>query len=84
MSLLLTLGSFFCLEAGQVQGLQAYRVWLNRHIMIKLSNIKDKVSILKAAREKDYNLQGNSHKAISRILNRNDTVQKSRMIYSEH
>ena len=38
-----------------------------RHIIIKLSKIKDKERILKAAREEDRYLQRSSHKTINRI-----------------
>ena len=38
-----------------------------RHIIIKLSKIKDKERILKAAREEDSYLQRSSHKTINRI-----------------
>ena len=36
-----------------------------RHILIKLSKIKYKENILKAAREKNINIQGNPHKVNS-------------------
>ena len=50
-----------------------------RHIIIKVSKIKDKVSILKAATEKKlvtYHLQGNLHKATTRYRSRNLAGQK--------
>ena len=46
-----------------------------RHIIIKLTKIKDKEKILKAAREKS-NIQGNPNKVIGRFFNRNSAVQK--------
>ena len=36
-----------------------------RHIIIKMANVKYKERILKASREKQSYIQGNSHKAIS-------------------
>ena len=48
-----------------------------RHILIKLTKIKDKEKILKAAREKkQINIQGNPNKVISRFFNRNSAGQK--------
>ena len=46
-----------------------------RHIIIKLTKIKDKEKILKAAREKS-NIQGNPNKVIGRFFGRNSAVQK--------
>ena len=48
-----------------------------RHIIIKLSKIKDKERILKAAREGSY-LQTSSHKTISWCLKRNLAGKKGR------
>ena len=48
-----------------------------RHIVIKVTKIRDKDKILKATREtKTNNIQGKSHKVISQFLNRNSTSQK--------
>ena len=41
------------------------RINTPRHILIKLSKIKYKEKILKAAREKNNNIQGNPHKVNS-------------------
>ena len=46
-----------------------------RHILIKLTKIKDKEKILKAAREKKQ-IQGNPNKVIGRSFNRNSAGQK--------
>ena len=43
-----------------------------RHIGIKMPKVKDKESLLKAAREKKLSyLQGSSHKTVSRFFKRN-------------
>ena len=48
-----------------------------RHIVIKLTKIKDRDKILKATKEKmTHNIQRNSHQAISWFINRNSTSQK--------
>ena len=48
----------------------------SRHILIKLTKIKDKEKILKAARKKTSNIQGNPNKVISRFFSRNSAGQK--------
>ena len=48
-------------------------------MLIKLTKIKDKEKILKAAREKKqitYNIQGNPGKVIGRFFSRNSVGQK--------
>ena len=47
-----------------------------RHILIKLTKIKHKEQILKAAREKQQITQGDSHKDNSLPFNRNSSGQK--------
>lgn len=48
-----------------------------RHIIIKLSKVKDKKGILKAARERQlFIYKENPHKSISRFLKRNFAVQR--------
>ena len=48
-----------------------------RHILIKLTKIKDKEKILKAVREKERNnIQGNPNDVIGRLLSRNSAGQK--------
>ena len=48
-----------------------------RHILIKLTKIKDKEKISKAARKKKTNnTQGNLNKVISRFFSRNSACQK--------
>ena len=48
-----------------------------RHILIKLTKIKDKEKILKAARDKaGSNIQGNPNKVIGRFFSRNSAGQK--------
>jgi len=48
-----------------------------RHILIKLTKIKDKEKILKAAREKkQVTYKGTSNKVISRFFSRNSAGQK--------
>ena len=48
-----------------------------RHILIKLTKIKDKEKILKATREKKHiNIQGNPDKVINRFSSRNSEGQK--------
>ena len=42
-----------------------------RHIIIKMSKVKDKERIFEAAREKQSYLQRHSHKTLSRFLKRN-------------
>ena len=55
-------------RATQVQEVQRVPYRINprrntpRHIIIKLAKTKDKEKLLKAAREKRNNIQGNSHK----------------------
>ena len=46
-----------------------------RHILIKLTKIKHKEQILKAAREKTNNIQGDSHKKAANLY-RNSSGQK--------
>ena len=49
-----------------------------RHILIKLTKIKDKQKILKAAREKKQIIyKGTHHKVIGRGFSRNSTGQKA-------
>ena len=49
-----------------------------RHILIKLTKIKHKEQILKAAREKTTNnTQGDSHKDNHRSFNRNSSGQEA-------
>ena len=49
-----------------------------KHIIIKLSTVKDKEKILKAAREKRiYDIQRNPYKAISGFLSRKLTSQET-------
>ena len=47
-----------------------------RHIQIKLTKIKDKEKILKAAGEKKQITHGNPNKVIGRIFSRNSAGQK--------
>ena len=47
-----------------------------RHIVIKLTKIEHKEQILKAARERTNNTQGDSHKDNSQFFNRNSSGQK--------
>ena len=47
-----------------------------RHILIKLTKIKHKEQILKAAREKQQITQGDSHKDNCRSFNRNASSQE--------
>lgn len=47
-----------------------------RHIIVKLLKTKDKVKILKAAREKKKHTQKNKAKNDSRLLNRKNLRQK--------
>ena len=47
-----------------------------RHIMIKLSKIKDKERISKAAREKKSSIHRDSHKAISGFLSRDLSARR--------
>ena len=69
--------------ATQVQEIQRVPNRINprwntpRHILIKLTKIKHKEQILKAAREKTTNnTQGDSHKYNSWSFNRNSSAQK--------
>ena len=64
-------------EVQKVSGMLNPRRNTLRHIVIKLTKNKDKDKILKATREeKTNNIQGKSHKIISRFLDRNSTTQK--------
>ena len=48
-----------------------------RHVIIKMTKIKDKDRVLKAARERrKVTYKGHLHQAIIRLLNRNLTGQK--------
>ena len=47
-----------------------------RHILIKLTKTKHKEQILKAAREKQQNTQGDSHRDNCRSFNRNASGQE--------
>ena len=64
-----------------------------RHILIKLSKIKDKKRRLKVAREKKSHIHGYLHKAISRFLNREwndmfkvlkESIIQPRMLHPEN
>ena len=44
---------------------------LHQEFIIKLSEVKNKWRILKAAREKQLNIQGSPHKTENRFLNGN-------------
>ena len=48
----------------------------HRHIPIKLTKIRDKEKILKAAREKKQKHKGNPDKVIGRLFSRNSVGQK--------
>ena len=68
---------------NQVQEAERAPGWINtrrntlRHIVIKLTKIKDKDKILKATREKRHNnTEEKSHIVISSFLKRNSTSQK--------
>lgn len=63
-------------EAQEVPNKISPKRFTPRPITIKMSEIKDKEQLLKAAREKTYYVQGNPHKAISRFLHRNTMGQK--------
>ena len=47
-----------------------------RHIFIKVTKIKDNEKILKTAREKKHNIQGNPDKVIGRFFSGNSGDQK--------
>ena len=52
-------------------------VWnILKHILIKLTKIKDKEKILKATREKKKNMQRKPNKVIGRFFSRNPAGQK--------
>ena len=54
-----------------------------RHIVIKLTKIKDKEKILKAAREKkQITIQGNPDRVIGRFFSRNSAGQKGVPCYT--
>ena len=64
-------------EAQQVPYKINPRRTTQRHILIKLSKIKDKEKILKTARVKETNnIQGNPDKVISRFFSRNSAGLK--------
>ena len=52
-----------------------------RHTLIKLTKIKHKEQVLKAAREKQLKIQGDPHKAKNRFFNKNSTDQKGMTEY---
>ena len=57
---------------------------IQRHTTIKMAKAKDKEKFLKAAREKQSELEGNPHEAINRILCRNFVGQKGMACYTEN